>query len=295
MFFMRYKTGRRFIKVKASEHMIFREHNKMYCLTRFGVYEDYVFEGDWENKKGCFKAKGDIKYTYNPLSEEHDILTPIANLDVNNLDELLQFVRNFGLFGEESKRLNLREMQYITKFPHQFSFKKENIFHIFSDILALRETFFYANKSINKDVNKNDEIWAIKKLALLNKHVEENTNLPEYIKVEPKEDETSALMEVTALLLRQNASYIESTQVINGDYAPAIIFPSLIDVAYYQLSKALLEQKEFRRCLRHDCNKLFIAQHGHQKFCAPLPGKKRSKCENTYNQRLKRQRQKEKQ
>jgi hypothetical protein len=275
--------------------MIFREYNKMYCLTRFGVYEDYEFEGDWKDKKGYFVAKGDIKFTYNPLSEVHDILTPIANLDVNNLDELLQFIRSFGLFGEEAKRLTLREVQYITKFPHQFSFKKENIFNIVSDILELKRTFYYANKSISKDANKNDEIEAIKNFALLNKHVEENPNLPDYIQIESKEDETSALKEVTALLLRQNASYIESTQVLNGDYAPAIIFPSLIDVAYYQLSKALLEQKEFRRCLRHDCNKLFIAQHGHQKFCAPLPGKKRSKCENTYNQRLKRQRQKENQ
>jgi hypothetical protein len=43
-----------------------------------------------------------------------------------------------------------------------------------------------------------------------------------------------------------------------------------------------------------NCGLGFYARHGSQKFCPPEPGRKGSRCENTYNKRMKRQRQKEK-
>lgn len=42
-----------------------------------------------------------------------------------------------------------------------------------------------------------------------------------------------------------------------------------------------------------NCGDIFVKTHGHQKFCPPHPGRKRSTCENTFNQRLKRQRMRE--
>ena len=42
----------------------------------------------------------------------------------------------------------------------------------------------------------------------------------------------------------------------------------------------------FQQC--EECKRVFIKNHGNQRFCPPTY-QKRSKCENTYNQRIKRQ------
>lgn len=40
------------------------------------------------------------------------------------------------------------------------------------------------------------------------------------------------------------------------------------------------------------CAGTFVKTHGSQKFCPPLPGSKGSRCKNTFNQRLKRDKEK---
>lgn len=49
---------------------------------------------------------------------------------------------------------------------------------------------------------------------------------------------------------------------------------------------------EYKTC--EHCGKEFKVTHEKQRFCPTKPGRKRSTCENTYNQRIRRQRQKEK-
>lgn len=72
---------------------------------------------------------------------------------------------------------------------------------------------------------------------------------------------------------------------------PAMRFDHLLDVAGYQLKQAIFKNQKLERCV--NCGALFEPRHASQKFCSPLPGRKRSTCENTYNQRLKRLRKKQ--
>lgn len=51
-------------------------------------------------------------------------------------------------------------------------------------------------------------------------------------------------------------------------------------------------KKEIEKGVCLECGKEFIKTHGHQKFCPPKPGRKISTCQNTYNQRKKRERKK---
>lgn len=95
-----------------------------------------------------------------------------------------------------------------------------------------------------------------------------------------------------AYLLNQQSSGVTSHEVIGGEIVSGIMFNDLLEVAYFQLSQAVHNHKEFRKCL--NCNHLFEITHEGRKFCPPLPGRKRSTCENSYNQRLKRKRRREK-
>jgi hypothetical protein len=95
-----------------------------------------------------------------------------------------------------------------------------------------------------------------------------------------------------SLKLNNVSSGHPSTKFAQGKIVPAIRFNNLLEVAYYQFKQAIFMDMAFDNCL--NCDALFEPVHGHQKFCSPLPNRKRSTCENTYNQRMKRKRLKEK-
>lgn len=94
------------------------------------------------------------------------------------------------------------------------------------------------------------------------------------------------------LELKEIESGKTSTRFVNKKIVPALKFKNLIEVAGYQLKKAIFKNQRLEVC--ENCGALFEPKHASQKFCSPLPGRKRSTCENTYNQRLKRTRIKEK-
>jgi DNA-binding NarL/FixJ family response regulator len=279
--------------VKASESMLFREHNERYCLTRFAVFEDYEFIGNWGEgeKKGKFISKGEIKTVYNPLEPDYDflILNHLVNLDWNNLEERLQFFQNFGLLSQITERSSLEDMQRWSMFPHQFNFKEDNAINSALSINEFKRTVYFVKKLQSKKLSEFDVDQILRQS---NAEKKTSKSLPDFVEVLEMHDEPqdilSTLKENVAQLIRRNSSFLESTQVYNGKFVYTVSFTSLISVAYFQLRKALLEEKEFRQCLREDCKKLFILQHGHQKFCPPLPGNKKSTCENTHNQRSKR-------
>jgi len=79
-----------------------------------------------------------------------------------------------------------------------------------------------------------------------------------------------------------------ATRVINGKIVPAMKFSNLLEVASFQLKQAIFKDLKLEECI--NCGALFEPIHGSQKFCSPLPGRKRSTCENTFNQRKKRER-----
>lgn len=88
------------------------------------------------------------------------------------------------------------------------------------------------------------------------------------------------------LLLKDIESGDPTTALINGKIVPSMRFNNLLEVAGYQLRQAIFKNEKLKECL--NCGALFEPRHARQKFCSPLPGRKRSTCENTYNQRKKR-------
>lgn len=93
------------------------------------------------------------------------------------------------------------------------------------------------------------------------------------------------------LQLNKLESGIFTTTYTDGKIVPAVSFQNLLEVAAFQLKNAIINNVEFKICL--NCGALFAPRHASQKFCSPLPGRKRSTCENTYNQRKKRLKNKE--
>lgn len=94
------------------------------------------------------------------------------------------------------------------------------------------------------------------------------------------------------LKLKEIDSGVTATRFMNDKIVPAMKFNNLLEVAGYQLKQAIFKDYKLEECI--NCGALFEPKHASQKFCSPLPDRKRSTCENTYNQRLKRTRLKEK-
>ncbi|WCL57029.1 hypothetical protein PNF30_16245 [Bacillus safensis] len=105
------------------------------------------------------------------------------------------------------------------------------------------------------------------------------------------EFEDSSDLKATALAyLNLKLKSIQNGEItsafFDGRIVPAIRFNNLLEVAAYQLKQAIFKDQKLEECL--NCGALFEPRHASRKFCPPLPGRKRSTCENTYNQRLKR-------
>ncbi|MEH7403353.1 DUF6076 domain-containing protein [Gottfriedia acidiceleris] len=275
--------------------MIYGDLNKRYCLTRIAVFEEYELVGD-PYYDGKFIAKGEIKHTYNPL-EDVDILSKAANLftpgelTVETKDKYTSFFREFGLLGNVDSHL-FGTVIHGTSEPHLLAFREQSfssgLSSIETSLMGLNDVLWHADINLGRENLSHDSAW----LEEIRKNYEEST--PDYIKLDKQRLAQSGMnshtKELVSSLIRKRSSSIESIQVLDDQYVTTISFPTLLDVAYHQLTNALLGIKTFNKCL--NCGSIFLAKHGLQKFCAPLPNRKRSTCENTYNQRKKRNKKK---
>ncbi|WP_176345235.1 hypothetical protein [Priestia aryabhattai] len=73
----------------------------------------------------------------------------------------------------------------------------------------------------------------------------------------------------------------------NGSFVPGVWFSDLFNFAYFQMAKALSNDVEVRYC--DNCDHIFEVTHKRQRFCPPLPNRKRSSCEMAFNNRLKKE------
>ncbi|MEH7610765.1 DUF6076 domain-containing protein [Gottfriedia acidiceleris] len=267
--------------------MIYGDLNKRFCLTKIAVFEDYKLVGN-PYYDGKFIAIGEIKHIYNPL-EDVDILSKAANLfdprEINErtIDNYISFFREFGLLGDVDN-YSFSQVRYGTSQPHILTFQEQSFRSVEASLMGLNDVLWHADINLGRDNHSNDLTW----LEGFRKTYEKyNTD---YIKLDKQRFAQSGIdshtKELVSNLIRSRSVIMESTQVLDGEYVPAISFPTLLDVAYQQLNNALYGGKTFNKCL--NCGSIFLAKHGLQKFCAPLPNRKRSTCENTYNQRQKR-------
>ncbi|ARI78812.1 hypothetical protein [Halobacillus mangrovi] len=188
---------------------------------------------------------------------------------------------------EEIRKINARmklEVDFIAQIRNLH--KEELTLEEFADIVLTNAEL----------TNKGGEIEAIledykkhpDKLIKLNEKATEISGV--WSKVKSESEKTIALAYLN-LKLKELDSGRTSTRFIDGKIVPAISFNNLVEVASYQLKQAIFKEQKFKVCL--NCGDLFEPRHASQRFCSPLPGRKRSTCENTYNQRQKRLRKKQ--
>ncbi|MGE8020120.1 hypothetical protein ACQKOM_14585 [Peribacillus frigoritolerans] len=212
--------------------------------------------------------------TINNSLDMEALYTELAKLEPFNDKKLLEFSKIFGLPTGQFVAMGwdaVFENNYILK---QFSFllplylKLASYRYIFNGWLALKEN----NESIILEFENRYKHYLEAELSRLEIPKERGgfaEKLPEIITVFLNEKGPKRILEP-----------------INSKIIQKFNFSDLFDIAYYQLSQAMLNDSSFKRC--ELCGHPFEVIHEGRRFCPPLPGRKRSTCENTFNQRLKR-------
>ncbi|WP_066057296.1 hypothetical protein [Robertmurraya korlensis] len=207
-----------------------------------------------------------IPKTYN-LQDAHSLYTELAKLDVFDIKSLMRFSKHFGMpSGIEDDR------------GFDVVLYGDNIFFPFSSISVL-------NKKIA--IYKHDFEWF--KMIQTKNVPKIRTLLP---KIYTSNNDESVLDQakhhVVDLLSRLDAynpnTYFEYS---NGTYNQGFWFDDLFSFAYFQLARALVNDVEVREC--DNCGYIFEVTHQRQRFCPPVPNRKRSSCEMAYNNRLKKE------
>ncbi|QEL82649.1 hypothetical protein DN407_29585 (plasmid) [Bacillus sp. JAS24-2] len=287
--------------------------------TNFIVLSDYEIKNDvvLPTKKALTDYKEGTYRTFNPISDEQVIYAEIAKIDVDDKKSILKFVNEFGIPTTSNGSHLITDKNHILNLALNFTelylginliqsrtktwgfLKQENGF-----FEAIYEQDWYHQKVLesanieknNYTINKLIELLLSEDLYDIEDKIESITNTDTYkfrnsnntfsnISTEEK------VKEVYVNKINRWSKGYDNFSIVNGQIKKELLFNDLFDVANYQLSEAILQNKELKHC--ENCGHLFEPAHGSQKFCSPLPGRKRSTCENTYNQRLKRQRKKE--
>jgi hypothetical protein len=130
----------------------------------------------------------------------------------------------------------------------------------------------------------------IENLHYFKEKVSDLKKIWEEVKNEDLKSIASAYLDIQLSKIKSGET---AQRFIDGSIVPAMRFNNLLEVEGYQLKQAVFKNQKLEECL--NCGALFESRHAHQKFCSPLLGRKRSTCENTYNQRQKRMRKKREQ
>gem|GEM_PF-3766042 len=254
---------------------------EMKCLTRFAVFskkyeevlakqvadEELVGEPAWYSPNDLVRLQLLKPQTNKLLSDPYNPLfhTPNLYLDlakVNNDKDLIKFVNVYGLPMGLSKvtkegideTITLIEMETFYFFDELDEYQK--LLNLWYEIMNEEQVSQYPSFLINGEFISN------------------------------KEKESN---EVIAKILNHKKSWKESIEYLDG-ISLCVSFRNLFEVAYFQLTNAILNRKSLRKCV--ECNAIFEVTHDSQKFCPPKRGVKRSTCENTHKVRNRRQKQK---
>jgi hypothetical protein len=233
-----------------------------------GLFNSALFQ---KNDSEMFILEMDTVRFFEGLAKYQGILKMWNYIKEDNMRELINIKKEFQSLAEFHK--NNKEL-----FTETVSIE-EYVDFIFTDS-GICFTEGEMKDVINAYKNKPDKLpKVIEKGSEVNKaweRVKNNTDLKviafAYLNLE----------------LKKINSGETATRFIDGKIVPAMKFNNLLEVAGYQLKQAIFKDQKLELC--ENCGALFEPRHASQKFCSPLPGRKRSTCENTYNQRLKRMR-----
>jgi hypothetical protein len=270
-----------------------------------------------------------IRNTYDPLEEAPNLYTEIAKIKFFDIPSLRRFIENFGLpWGTDLfatdiyfvmhyemdlfpfykllhiykktldifEAINSHNQEKIQKYAEEFKEyvereTKEYLYSVSSKIIDLGiDNFFEEMKKQNLEI---EEITEKLDIFLENKIEGIKTNpaiFKKWRNISNESPRTIAKHYLVELLNNSNKGSSTFAIINNDEIHPATTFDNLFEVAYYQLSRAVIGNVEMRHC--DNCGALFEVTHDSRRFCPPLPGHKISTCQNTYNQRVKRKRKK---
>jgi hypothetical protein len=264
------------------------------------------------------------KYTYfNPLEDAPNLYTDLAKIGKKDKKGLMDFIKEYGLpMGEalipsDIHNVLLKECPDYEVFSAIEEFKKAlTVYHIIRDgdpveIEKLKDEFdFYLRrqertKGLEVTFNKFDEKdiyeeiddteiapitkWLSEEIGSMPKPLLSPLKKETREQLKDRDPQAVAMAYLTELLNRHgkgNSSYA----LIDGQIQPGTTFKDLIEVAYFQLSRAVIGNIALRPC--EHCGALFEVTHESRRFCPPHKDNKISTCQNSYNQRIKRKRKK---
>lgn len=307
--------------------------NHTYCLTKFAVItnSDYVELKD-ENKftrqvvnfgpdNKLFNAKFKDPIVYNPLEDTKELYMEMNKIDFKSPATFTKFINTYGLPLGDNISAGNEEVKVFYKMDiKEFLEPFIRIKEIIDLWQAIQENNLdklkKAKESFGLSSGKRFLIMAeVYKQEILKTDIDikelfkkegsftsEELKLWESVKDGDLKDIAKAY--ITVLLNKQSFGTIKTTlvdvpcpgkgkTVMKKKIVDAVSFENLFEVAFYQLRQMIFNEMQIRTC--EHCGFPFEVTHEKQRFCPPLFGKKRSNCENTYNQRLRRQKKKEQQ
>lgn len=233
------------------------------------------------------------------------LFTELAKLELFEISSLKKFTKSFGIpigvdiskKSEYSALIDFKQYNtflYFGAAPTALIYKElveyQNIFNMFVAVktndeqlankIYERKRFIQAVSELSSiSINRSSEIQTFKREY--EKNILDNKN--KFSLAQCRKYLTEAITEKVAI----NTKITDS---VDGDFFEVKLYNNLFEVAYNQIKNSLLNNTELKRC--ENCGHIFESTHGKQRFCSPLPFKKRSSCENNYNQRLKRNKEK---
>ncbi|PGA16240.1 hypothetical protein COL65_20330 [Priestia aryabhattai] len=206
------------------------------------------------------------------LQEASSLYTELAKLEVFDFNSLLRFSKHFGMPSGLMDDIGFDiELDGNCLF---FPFTSISVLN--KKIAIYKQDFEWFKVIQTKNATKIRSMIPESDLILIN-NVDENEAVVNYAK-----------HHLTLLLGRLDAFNVSMhVEFQNGSFVPGVWFSDLFNFAYFQIAKALSNNVEVREC--DNCGYIFEVTHKRQRFCPPLPHRKRSSCEMAYNNRLKRE------
>lgn len=205
--------------------------------------------------------------------------------------EIEEIILNKMLFlVDNTRKPNKKETYDLSLYPNMFMELGKVNPAVFSDIIKFSNHFgnFYErhtlvpheeDRKFNTPTSANDLFFV--SLDLIKYQIV----FQEFINVlnDPTEENFQKVID----LFNEFSEYKPSLRIENKQVTSGIRIGNLFKLAFFQMYIALIENIEFRKC--DYCQSYFQLAHKRQRFCPPLPLRKRSSCEMAHHREIKKQ------
>ncbi|MFU1991981.1 DUF6076 domain-containing protein [Priestia megaterium] len=263
---------------------IFNEESLMKFVARYGLPLDYYFhrpkdideeEIDDEINNDILFGYMDLLLFYEELVKYKKIFNIWKSIRTDNKGELYAIRDEFK--SSAHKSLTIAKKNFFEEYFEDSKYADE--YHSLEDEEA--EKYESLTNYVEKHASE-EELVNIKFTHSMWELWQKNKDVPLI----------ESAKQYLIILINNQSMGKPSFHLKNGDIVPAIAFYNLIEVAYYQLSRAMTNNTDLKAC--ENCGAFFEVTHASRKYCPPLLGTKRSTCENNNSQKAKRKRKRKK-